>query len=50
MDVAMTQHVKERTVRIEIFGVHNSVIDLEVRGCSVRDTVPAAGQNSVQNS
>ena len=50
LDVAMTQHAKERAVCLEIVGMNNSLIDLEVCAPFVRDAVSAAGKNPVQNS
>src|SRR5581483_6678504 len=50
MDVAMTEHAKERAVCVEIVGMNNSLINLEVCGCFVRDAVSAAGEDPVQNS
>src|SRR5437763_13118668 len=50
MDVAMTQHAKERAVCVEIVGMNGSLIDLEVCTRFVRDAVSAAGKNPIQNS
>ena len=44
MNIAVTQHVKEGAVCVEIVGMNNPIIDLEVRRRSVRDTVAAAGR------
>jgi len=50
MNVAVAEHAEERTRGLEILGVDDSLVSLQVRACFVRDAVPAARDNMIQNS
>src|SRR5438552_4010960 len=50
MNIAVTQHAEERASGLEIVGVNNAVLDLEIRGPCARDAVSAAGEDFIQNS
>ena len=50
MNVAVSEHTKERASGIEILGVNDPVLDGEFRVCFVGDAISAAGHDMVQNS
>src|SRR5437870_2975697 len=50
MNISVPQHAKEAPSSLEIVGMNNSVLDLEVGARFVRDAISAAGDNEVQNS
>ena len=49
MNIAMPEHTEEHPGSFEIVGVNNSLIDLNVDTGFMRDAVPAAGDDMVQN-
>ena len=50
MNVAVAKHTEEHASSFEIVGVNNTLVDLKVSAGFMRDAVPAARDDVVQNS